>query len=196
MSCAPFDLRDFVLGELPANAGQAVEQHAAGCAACRLELERLRATETALFALREEEPPRRIAFVSDKVFEPSWWQRFWQSGPKLGFASAAMLSAAILTYTFFQPAPVAPAPVVDNAVIAERVEAELTHRLPAAVASAIADLEAQQQERLVKAVAEVEKKNEFQRRADLVAVEANFHVLRQQMNRMYVASSELGARGQ
>ena len=41
---------------------------------CREELARLRLTLDALSTLREEEMPRRIAFVSDKVFEPRWWQ--------------------------------------------------------------------------------------------------------------------------
>ena len=35
---------------------------------------RVRLTLDALSTLREEEVPRRIAFVSDKVFEPRWWQ--------------------------------------------------------------------------------------------------------------------------
>ena len=34
-------------------------------------------TLDALSTLREEEIPRRIAFVSDKVFEPRWWQKLF-----------------------------------------------------------------------------------------------------------------------
>ena len=56
----------------------------------REELELLQATRTALQALPQEEAPRRIAFVSDKIFEPRWWQRIWQSGPAMGFASSRM----------------------------------------------------------------------------------------------------------
>ena len=58
----------------------------------------------ALSTLRDEEIPQRIAFVSDPVFEPSragrWWSGFWLSGARLGFAGAAMLSAALLIATF------------------------------------------------------------------------------------------------
>ena len=63
-------------------------------------MDRLRVTQTALFSLRDEEIPQRIAFVSDKVFEPSPWRRwlsaFWGSSARLGFASAAMLSTALV----------------------------------------------------------------------------------------------------
>ena len=194
MSCSPYELKDYVFGELAAAERKGVEQHAAACASCREELERLRMTAATLAALPDEEVPRRIAFVSDKVFEPTWWQRFWQSAPRLGFASAAMLSLAILVHAFLNPA--APHPI-DTAQLEQRIEQELERRLPAAVQAAVASrLEADQQVRLTKAVAEVEQRHDFERKADMLAVEANFHVLRQQMNRMYVASSELGARSQ
>ena len=98
MSCSPFDLRDYLLQELagPQQRRQ-VEAHVKTCAPCREELDRLRITEAALRCMVEEEIPQRIAFVSDKIFEPSPWRRwlaaFWNSGARLGFASAAMLSA-------------------------------------------------------------------------------------------------------
>lgn len=98
MSCSPFDLRDYFFGELSVADRQSVDKHLAACSGCRVELERLQLTGTALLSVRDEEPPRRIAFVSDKVFEPTWWQRIWQSGAKLGFASAAMLSVAIVAH--------------------------------------------------------------------------------------------------
>jgi len=103
MSCSPFDLRDYFLKELPEPEGKQVEVHMKTCAACREELERLRLTEAALVSLRDEEIPQRLAFVSDKIFEPSPWRRgwaaFWNSGARLGFASATMLSAALVVYT-------------------------------------------------------------------------------------------------
>ena len=103
MSCSPFDLRDYFLKELPESEGKQVEVHVKTCAACREELERLRLTEAALVSLRDEEIPQRLAFVSDKIFGPSPWRRgwaaFWNSGARLGFASAAMLSAALVVYT-------------------------------------------------------------------------------------------------
>jgi anti-sigma factor RsiW len=98
MSCSPFDLRDYFLKELPAPERQQVDFHLKTCPACREEVNRLRLTEAALSSLRNEEVPRRLAFVSDKIFEPSPWARFWSSGARLGFASAAMLSVAIVVF--------------------------------------------------------------------------------------------------
>jgi len=99
MSCSPFDLRDYYLKELTDPQQRQVEAHVKDCPACREELDRLRLTETALFSLREEEIPQRIAFVSDPVFETSrarrWWAAFRRSSG-LGFAGAALLSAALL----------------------------------------------------------------------------------------------------
>jgi len=99
MSCSPFDLRDFYLKELSDPQQRQVEAHVRDCAACREELDRLRLTQAALFSLRDEEIPQRIAFVSDPVFEPSaarrWWNAFWGSSARLGFAGAALLSAAL-----------------------------------------------------------------------------------------------------
>ena len=100
MSCSPFDLNDYFLKELPEAERREVEGHVRECRQCHEEVERLRLTEASLFALREEEIPRRIAFVSDKVFEPApwrrWWGALWGSAARLAFASSAMLSVAIL----------------------------------------------------------------------------------------------------
>jgi hypothetical protein len=100
MSCSPFDLRDYHLKELTDPQQRQVEAHVKDCPPCRQELEQLRLTQAALFSLRDEEIPQRIAFVSDPVFEPSrarrWWTAFWGSGARLGFAGATVLSAALL----------------------------------------------------------------------------------------------------
>ena len=76
MSCSPFDLRDYFLKELADPQRRQVEAHVKTCPPCREELERLQLTEAALFSLRDEEIPQRIAFVSDKIFEPSPWRRW------------------------------------------------------------------------------------------------------------------------
>jgi len=149
MSCSPFDLNDYFLKELPDAERRQVETHVRACPNCREELERLRLTEASLFALREEEIPQRIGFVSDKVFEPAPWRRwlagFWGSAARLGFASAAMLSAAILFGALYrQPArpptsALTPADVqaqiksaVDQAVHASEMrQAERTEKLVA-----------------------------------------------------------------
>ena len=96
MSNAPHDLRDYVLDELTPPQCAEVEQYLATSVEARDEVERLRLTHRALLSVPEEELPRRIAFVSDKVFEPSrarrLWQGFWQGAPRLAFGMAAVLS--------------------------------------------------------------------------------------------------------
>lgn len=154
MSCSPFDLNDYFLKELPDSGRRQVEQHLGECGRCREELERLRLTEASLFALREEEIPQRIAFVSDKVFEPSWWRRglaaFWGSAARLGFASAAMLSVAIVIYGL---AVTSRTPAVYRTTH-EVTAADIQARIDTAVQKAVAESEARQAERTEKLVAE------------------------------------------
>ena len=104
-----------------------MEDHVRGCQSCREELDRLNLTRSALASLEDEEIPRRIAFVSDRVFEPRWWQTMWHSGPVMGFASAAVLAAAILVHGFARPA------AVDTAQIEKQVESQVSARVQAAV---------------------------------------------------------------
>jgi len=110
MSCSPFDLKDYFFEELGGAERQQVEAHVTACRVCREELSRLRLTGTTLLSLREEEIPRRIAFVSDQIFEPSpwrrWWSGFWNTPARLGFGSAALLSAALVVFALARPAPV------------------------------------------------------------------------------------------
>ena len=96
MSCPTYDWKAYALGELDAKQRREAEAHAATCSECREELAGFRLTLDALSALREEEMPRRIAFVSDKVFEPKWWQAFL----KPSFAAGALIAAAILVHAF------------------------------------------------------------------------------------------------
>src|ERR1700682_13873 len=103
MGCSTVDLKAYALGETDRREKGLVEGHVAGCTDCREELDRLRFTHTALAALPDEEVPQRIAFVSDKVFEPRWWQTLWRSGPAMGFASAALVACAILAHGWMRP---------------------------------------------------------------------------------------------
>jgi anti-sigma factor RsiW len=126
MSCSPFDLRDYYLQELTDPQQRQVESHVKDCPACREELQQLRLTEAALFSLRDEEIPQRIGFVSDPVFEPSrarrWWIAFWGSGARLGFAGAAMLSAALLFSTVTRTPGRAPIDGLSSADIDRRIQ--------------------------------------------------------------------------
>ena len=144
MSCSPFDLKEHFFGELGPAERSAVDQHVSACVACREELASLDTTRAMLMAVPDEEPPRRIAFVSDKVFEPKWWQKLWASGPRLGFASAAMLAGAIIAHGY-TVRPVSTTPTVIAAQLpAAAIEAEVAKRVQAEVAKAVAAQEQQQ----------------------------------------------------
>jgi anti-sigma factor RsiW len=107
MSCTSFeskpeskpDWKAYVLRELGQDAHRQAEAHLATCSTCHEEVATLRLTLDTLSTLREEEMPRRIAFVSDKVFEPRWWQRVFSPT----FAAGALVAAAILIHGLLQP---------------------------------------------------------------------------------------------
>jgi anti-sigma factor RsiW len=163
MSCSPFDLRDYFLQELAVPQRRLVESHVKTCPACRAELDQLQITESALLTLREEEIPQRIAFVSDPVFEPSPLRRFfsdfWGSAARLGFASAAMLSVALVVFAFHQPAP-ASGPVIalqPAGVTRVATESDIRPIVDAAVAKAVADAEARHTLQAKQLLSEVEQ---------------------------------------
>ena len=166
MSCSPFDLRDYVLKELSDAERKQVDAHVKGCGGCREEVERLRLTEAALFSLREEEIPQRIAFVSDKIFEPSPWRRgwaaFWASTARLGFASAALLSLALMVFSLARTAgtPAGPASARVTVQPASVSDAEIQQRVQLAVDKAIADHEARLEKAFDQRIADVERRNQ------------------------------------
>jgi len=163
MSCSPYDLRDYLFDELAPAERTDVRTHLAGCQSCEAELESLRLTQSALLTIRDEEIPQRIGFVSDKVFEPSpfrrWLSGFWLSASRIGFVSAAMLSAAILTLALRpnvqdvhnNAQPAAQTVAMTRAEIDQRIEAavdaRLTRVVDAAVAKAVSDSEDRAQKR-------------------------------------------------
>ena len=126
MNCEKYDWKGYALGELAVKERGEAEAHAASCEGCRGELAQVRLTVDTLSALREEEVPRRIAFVSDKVFEPRWWDVFL----KPSFAAALVLAAAIVMHGYMMR----PAAVDDGAIQA---------RINQAVSRAVADVERQ-----------------------------------------------------
>ena len=198
MNCAPDDLKDLFFGEIDVKERKRVEEHLATCIACQTEYDRLLLTQTALLSVREEELPRRIAFVSDKVFEPRWYRKLWNSGPKLGFAGAAMLSCAILIHALV------PAPAIqqtasikpDAAMIQEVVQAEVNRRVAMEVKRVAAEYEARGEAKLQRAMVEQRKQFDFDRRADMIALEANYTVLQKKLNTWRLASSEVPGGGQ
>jgi anti-sigma factor RsiW len=180
MSCSlsdlKLDLKAYALGEVTKQERSAVEDHVRGCQSCHEELDRLNLTRSALASLEDEEIPRRIAFVSDQVFEPRWWQTIWHSGPVMCFASAALLAVAILAHGFARPE------VVDAAQIEKRVEIRLNARLQAAVNEA----EARQAAEFTKVL----NAAEFQRKADLANFQQAAEYYQKLVARFEVASNE------
>ncbi len=187
------DLKAYLFGELPEEERRRVAAHLEKDAAARAELSRLEATQAMLGFMPEEELPRRIAFVSDKVFEPTLWQRFWASGPQLGFASAALLALAIVGHGWMAR-PVA-VPVqqakVDAAVVREVVAREVSQRL-GEVARQVSAPGGASDEKTSKMIAvaikEIERKAELDRAADRLTIEENFNLLRRLISRDQVAS--------
>jgi hypothetical protein len=170
MSCSPFDLKDYFFEELGGAERQQVEAHVTGCRACRDELQRLRLTGTTLLSLREEEIPRRIAFVSDPVFEPSawrrWWSGFWNTPARLGFGAAALVSAALVFFALARPAPIQPVrlvqvpvvqtapaapPAISDAAIQARIEQAADRAVAARTRELVAEVAAERQRLLVAA---------------------------------------------
>lgn len=118
MSTCNTDLiRDYAFNDIAAADRSAVERHLADCPACAAELDQLRLTTAALRALPDVEPPQRIAFVSDKVFgQPRFGTFALFRTEWLGFASAAVMAAALIFTVSHRPAEVRtveirPAPV-------------------------------------------------------------------------------------
>ncbi len=188
MSCSPFDLRDYVFGELPENDRRQMELHTRGCAVCREELDRLRSTQAVLLAVADEEIPQRIGFISDRVYEPSrllrWWHAFWGSAPRLGFASAAMLSVALIVSAAHRSAPVAPAPTVDVATL----QADLSRQVREAVVRAVAESDARHERRTAELLSAVSKRFDAERKADKQAVSENFALMERYARRDYRAA--------
>ena len=161
--------------------------------AAYLQNERTAATVAALRSLPDEDPPRRIAFVSDKVFEPTLWQRFW-AAPKWGFASAAMLSGAILFHAVTRPTPIVQtAPPTTVQQTADARVANVDALIQAAVAKATADLDQRYQTRTAEMVKAAEERLLIEHRQDMVAMDANNQMMLRKLNTYMRASNDLGA---
>ncbi len=194
MSCklgdARPDWKSYALGELDSRSRQEAESHIAACADCQDELAGLRVTLDAMATLREEELPRRIAFVSDKVFEPRWYQKLFL---RPSFAGAALLAAAILVHAFVRPvgAPISTSAQVDTQAIEDRVTAQVTERLQSEMATAV-------NAAVTKAVADTEKHDDQRTALLLSATEQRYSdaadFLNKQVTRMYALNTGAGVR--
>jgi anti-sigma factor RsiW len=199
------DLRDYAVGEIEADRQPALEQHLAVCGDCTLELDRMRLTTAALRSLPDREVPQRIAFVSDKVFEPSpvsrwfagsWFAGFWNSSARLGFASACVLAAALVVFAYHRPADRAP-------VVIQTANVDFSKQVNEAVAKAVAQVRAedarmvqQTAEQMTKAAIEAANlKYEKEYQARMIAVEESFTVLQKRLNSSLIASNDFREAG-
>ena len=200
MSCSPFDLKDYFLQELPSPQRVEVEAHVKSCLTCREELERLQLTGAALLSLRDEEIPQRIAFVSDQIFEPSplrrWFSGFWGSTARLGFASAAVLSASIVFFAATRPAPAPDRTAVTTMAAVTPTPQEVQQQIQQAVSKAVAEVEARQAETNRQLVADFERRNdEILRSVRWMTSESEADRKRAQVSKqmaMYVQPAESG----
>jgi anti-sigma factor RsiW len=184
------DLKSYALGELDSRARQDAENHVAACADCQDEVAGLRVTLDAMATLREEELPRRIAFVSDKVFEPRWYQKLFL---RPSFAAAMVIGAAILVHAFVRPVgvPMTTAAQMDTRAIEARVSAEVTARLQSEMAAAV-------NVAVTKAVADTEKREDQRAAMLLSAAEKRYSddadFLNKQVTRIYALNTGAGVR--
>ena len=179
-------------GELKEAERASTESHVRACGRCREELQGLQSTRETLLVLREEEIPQRVAFVSDRVYEPSAWKRywaaFWSSGPRLGFASAALLSVALLVHAYRPVTPATAAPAVDAAAL----RADVAREVQAAVTRAVAAADDRHKAETTLLVQAVERKFETQRLRDVKAFEDELAFMTRRMNSFYRASYNSG----
>jgi anti-sigma factor RsiW len=192
MSCADFDWKGFVLQEIPPAERRRMEEHLKGCAACRQEVEALGLTLVAVRQLPQQPIPRRLAFVSDPVFQLPWWKRLWHMpAPAWGFAAACLVAAAIFAHALLAPPPPAVAGY-DPAALEKAVQAELERQLPVRVEAAVRTQLAPAAAQLETRLASFEQRVESERRADLRDVTAAFELLQKRINNVYLASAQYG----
>ncbi len=177
-ACDRADLvRDYAFDELGPAERQAMREHMASCADCAAELDRLRLTTAALRVLPDVEVPRRIAFVSDKVLEPkqNWWAAFWNSGARLGFAAACVLSAGLVFASAHRQPEVRT--IVQTASASQtQIDAAVSKAVSEAVEKAHAD-----DARLTQAALDsVDAKYETKQRDLMVALQQSYAFLQKQ----------------
>jgi len=181
----PYDLRDYLFDELTPGERAEMERFLETSAEARAELEQLELTQRALLSLPDEAPPQRIAFVSDKVFEPSLLARIgrwlWTDGPGLAFGTSLALAVLFAGIGLTEPrisstdagwelafgaAPAEAAPV-PMPVGLEQDE------IRAIVVEALAQAAEEDREALVKLVAEQAEQSRRQWRSELGAAQSD-----------------------
>jgi anti-sigma factor RsiW len=180
-------LRDYAVGELSPGRQPELERHLGVCADCALELDQLRLTTAALRTLPDREIPQRIAFVSDKVFEPSPAARFlggfWNSAARLGFASACVLGGALVVSAYHRPAEVR--------TVVQAANTDVSKQVNDAVAKAVAQVRVED----AREIEAVSHKYEQQYQARMATVAENFEVLQKQLGSSLMAFNDVKGTG-
>jgi hypothetical protein len=184
-------LRDYAFGELPADRQTELEQHLGVCGECTLELDRLRLTTAALRTLPDLEIPQRIAFVSDKVFEPSpvsrffggLWGGFWNSAARLGFASACVLGAALVVSAYHRPAEIH--------TVVQAANTDVSKQVNDAVAKAVAQVKIED----AREIEAVGHKYEQQYQERMTTVAENFELLQKRLGTSLIAANDMRRNG-
>ncbi|MES1260596.1 MAG: hypothetical protein ABUS49_02585 [Acidobacteriota bacterium] len=169
-------LRDYAFDELPAGERREMEEHLTGCACCAAELDRFRLTTAALRILPDREIPRRIAFVSDKIFEPSPVARFFRSAWP-GFASAAVMGVALLFTVWHRPAEV-------RTVVQAEPAADISGQIDRAVAIAVRQAREEDAKLTQAALEAAEVKHEREHRFLMASVDQSLEVMQKRMGAM------------
>ena len=185
-------LRDYAFDELPASERKSMEQHLAQCDDCAQELDRMQITTAALRILPNREIPQRIAFVSDKVFEPSWFVRFWNSGARMGFASACVLGLAMVVSAWHFAGAARPSGV--RTVVQTAAAVNNQQQIDEAVAKAVAQVRKEDAQMIQTAVEASERRQDQQYRNQIIAMQENFDVLKKRANYSFASlvSNEAG----
>jgi hypothetical protein len=146
------------------------------------------------------EPPRRIAFVSDKVFEPTPWQRLVAAlNPATLLASTALAALVSFGVTKLGTSPSTPttnAPMVQAAVsdAAPNADPNLDARIQNAVKLALAENDARHKEetaQLIRATERRMRSENARSTAETMAImESNFEYLRKRQAQYLRASAD------
>lgn len=185
--CDREQLRDFAFDELAAPARARMERHLTECEACAAGLAQLQLTTAALRVLPEREIPQRIAFVSDKVFEPSPVARFfsgwWNPGARLAFASACLIAAAIVFAAYRRPVDIhsVAQPAATAALSRDELSREIDSRVNKAVSDAVARVHEEDAQVMKAALESADRKAEQQRRTLMVAMSEQMNTLEKRL---------------
>ena len=171
-------LRDYAFDELPAPERATMERHIAACESCDAELRTIHLTTATLRAIPDREVPQRIAFVSDKIFEPSpvarFFRSFFTSGAQLGFASACLLAGAIVFSAMHRPSEV-------RTVIATSANQDVSQQINQAVKKAVAQIREEDFRLTQTALASAEVRHQSEHKALVISMQETVDVMQKRM---------------